>query len=52
MAKDVSTLAVEEPADKQLDFSALRSDLMEEVFVSCKQIAKIVDSVYHWLFCY
>ena len=50
MAKDASTLAVEEPADKQLDFSTLRSDLMEKVFVSCEHIKKTADSIYQPLF--
>jgi hypothetical protein len=50
MAKDAPALAVEEPADRQLDFSALRSDLMEEVFVSCEHFKKAADSIYQPLF--
>src|SRR4029434_9307711 len=50
VAKDASTLAVEEPADKQLDFAALRSDLMEEMLVRCEQVEETDYGVYQPLF--
>ena len=49
MTKDASALAVEEPADKQLDLSTFRPDLVEEALVGRKLIEENTESVFESL---
>jgi hypothetical protein len=49
MGKNVSTLTVEEPTDKQLNSSTFRSDLVEEALVSRKLIEENAESVFQSL---
>jgi hypothetical protein len=45
MGKNVPALTVEEPADKQLNSSTFRSDLVEEALMSRNLIEETAESV-------